>query len=188
MLAGVDLDFEQHCEGGTPALHGQIHWTADDPTAPPGPVIPIPQDLWQPSAGFTPPAGNYAYLVSEPGDYIGAGQTYLYSAPTAVTVNPSANYMRVAVGGWYGDFKAMDSLVLLEPGFYGDLTRYPFHNPMKGGLSWSGNGRGCNNLTGWFALDDIVYVDNVLTSFDLRFEQFCDGDTAALHGKIHWVR
>jgi hypothetical protein len=27
-LASLDLRFEQHCEGGTPALHGQIHWAA----------------------------------------------------------------------------------------------------------------------------------------------------------------
>jgi hypothetical protein len=27
-LSVIDLRFEQHCEGGTPALHGKIHWTA----------------------------------------------------------------------------------------------------------------------------------------------------------------
>jgi len=27
-LTALDLRFEQHCEGGTPALHGAIHWSA----------------------------------------------------------------------------------------------------------------------------------------------------------------
>jgi hypothetical protein len=27
-LQEIDLRFEPHCEGGTPALHGQVHWVA----------------------------------------------------------------------------------------------------------------------------------------------------------------
>jgi len=26
MLASIDLRFDQHCDNGAPALHGQIHW------------------------------------------------------------------------------------------------------------------------------------------------------------------
>jgi len=40
----------------------------------------------------------------------------------------------------------MDSLTQLQPGYYGNLSRYPFHNHVRGGLSWSGNGVGCNTL------------------------------------------
>ena len=28
-LAAIDLRFEQHCEGASPALHGQVHWTSN---------------------------------------------------------------------------------------------------------------------------------------------------------------
>jgi hypothetical protein len=27
-LSELDLRFEQHCEGGAPAMHGKIHWSA----------------------------------------------------------------------------------------------------------------------------------------------------------------
>ncbi|HKU45195.1 MAG TPA: hypothetical protein VJR89_43850, partial [Polyangiales bacterium] len=74
-----------------------------------------------------------------------------------------------------------------EVGYYGDLRRYPFHNPVRGGLSWSGHGSGCNTLTGWFAVDDVGYQAGVLKTLDLRFEQHCEGRTAALRGAVHYV-
>ncbi len=192
-LTAIDLSFEQHCEGGTPALRGSIHWDASDPTLPPSPVFPVPGNLWQPAPGSTPATGNFVYLNSDVGDFIGQGQTYTYTPETA-TITLSTNsqgHLSVAVSGaqgWNGDFQTMYTLSQLEPGYYPDLRRYPFHNPAKGGLSWTGEGRGCNRLLGWFAVDRVVYTNGVLTALDLRFEQRCEGGTPALHGAIHWDR
>ncbi len=186
-LTEVDLNFEQHCEGAAPALRGQIHWTAYDNTIPPGPVYPAPAGLWAPPAGITPTSGNYVYLQSDPGDYIGAGGTYLYTPANAtITTSGSGGRFSIAVSGWSGDFQAMIGVPLLQPGYYGDLQRYPFQNPAKGGLSWSGQGRGCNTLKGWFVIDAVSYTGVNLTSLDLRFEQHCEGLTSALRGSIHW--
>lgn len=189
-LSAIDLSFEQHCEGGAPALRGQIHWDSSDQTRPPGPVFPVPDGLWQPAPGSTPPTGNFAYLDSDVGDYIGGGQTYLYTSATA-TITAAVNGGHATVGisgdqGWGGDFQTMNTINQLQPGYYPDLRRYPFHNPAKGGLSWFGEGRGCNTLSGWFVVDRVVYTNGVLTALDLRFEQHCGGGTAALHGQIHW--
>ena len=75
----------------------------------------------------------------------------------------------------------------IKVGYYGDLRRFPFHNPIKGGLSWYGNGRGCNTLTGWFAVDKAIYTGTTLTAIDIRFEQHCEGLVPALRGAIHWT-
>ncbi len=191
-LTAIDLSFEQHCEGGTPALHGSIHWDASDPTSPPGPVFPVPDGLWQPAPGSTPETGNFVYLNSDAGDYIGQGQTYTYTPETATTtLSTNQGHLTVAVSGaqgWNGDFQTMYTLSQLAPGYYPDLQRYPFHNPAKGGLSWYGEGRGCNRLLGWSVVDRVVYTNGVLTALDLRFEQRCEGGTAALHGAIRWDR
>jgi hypothetical protein len=192
VLDAIDLRFEQHCEGGGPALHGEIHWTSNDPTQPPGPVTPIPGGLWQPASGATPASGNYVYLESETGDYIGSGQTLTYTGANAtIAVAALGGHLSVSVTGnntsWRGDFQAMMTLSDLEPGYYPDLERYPFDNPAKGGLSWSGNGRGCNTLTGWFAVDDVTYAGSAMMAIDLRFEQHCEGGTPALHGAMHWA-
>lgn len=189
-LTEIRINFEQYCEGGSVALRGEIHWYADDETAPPGPQSSVPPGLWEPASGATPDTGNYIYLDSDAGDYIGAGNTYLYTpADAQITVSTSNGRLSVSINGnenWNGDFQAMSSIDTLEVGYYGELQRYPFHNPVKGGLSWSGEGRGCNRLTGWFVIDSIAFNGSALESIDLRFEQHCEGGGPALHGEIHW--
>lgn len=186
-LAAIDLRFEQHCEGMTPALHGTIHWRRDDPTKPPGPITPPPAGLWRPAAGSTPPGGNYVFLVSDAGDWVGAGQTLTYTpANGTITVATNGGHLSVGVADWFGDFQTMNTINRIEAGYYPDLRRYPFHNPIRGGLDWFGQGRGCNTLTGWFVVDRVAYARGTLTGLDLRFEQHCEGGTTALHGAIHW--
>jgi len=190
-LTAIDLRFEQHCEGAVAALHGAIHWTSADTTVPAGPINPPPAGLWQPAAGSTPATGNYVYLQSDAGDYIGQGATYTY-APASATLSVAANAGRLTVGvtgneWWSGDFQAMNTLTQLQPGYYSGLQRYPFHNPALGGLNWSGSGRGCNTLQGWFVIDNVTYTGGTLTTIDLRFEQHCEGFPPALHGVVHWV-
>jgi hypothetical protein len=189
-LTTIDLRFAQHCEGGAAALRGTIHWRADDATKPPGPVFPVPGSLWQPAAGTTPASGGYVYLTSDFGDYIGGGQAYTYTATNAaisVTGNGSHVGVSINVTEWSGDFQGMNGLDRLEVGYYSALQRYPFLNPARGGLQWSGHGRGCNRLTGWFAVDHVTHTNGILTALDLRFEQHCEGGAPALRGKIHWT-
>jgi len=189
-LTAIDLRFELHSEGGTPALHGAIHWQTDDPTQPPGPLLPVPSGLWQPSPSAIPSSGDYIYLDSDAGDWIGQGQEYLYTPSDAdISVSANSGHLDVSVSGsewWYGDFQAMNSLTRLQPGLYSGLQRYPFNNPTKGGLDWYGEGRGSNTLTGWFAVDSVTYTNGVLTAIDLRFELHSEGGTPALHGEIRW--
>jgi len=191
-LTEINLSFIQYCEGNSAALRGSIHWEADDTTTPPGPVEPPPAGLWEPAAGSTPDTGNYIYLTSQQGDYIGGGADYLYTDATAtLAVATEEARASVSVDGaesWNGEFQGMNVITVLEVGHYADLQRYPFHNPTKGGLSWSGEGRGCNTLTGWFVVDSITYNGPDITALDVRFEQHCEGDTPALFGEIHWVQ
>ena len=187
-LTSVDLRFEQHCDNDSGVLHGQVHWTANDPTTPPGPQTPIPAGLWSPPAGSTPASGSYIYLQSDPGDFIGGGATAVYTpAISSFDVFSSGRLVSAGVSGWLGQFQAMNSIPQLQPGYYPGLHRYPFNNPATGGLDWRGDGRGCNTLNGWFAIDAITFSGSTLASLDLRFEQHCEGATAALHGQVHWV-
>lgn len=192
-LTSFDLRFEQNCECGSTTLHGQIHWSSNDPTSPPGPINPPPAGLWQPASGATPSSGNYIYLKSDSGDYVGQGRTYTYTpADAAITVGAADNRLViiVSVNGnqWRGDFKTMSFLSQLQPGYYGNLLTYPSHNPARGGLNWYGFGRGCGTLTGWFVVDNVTYNSGTLQAIDLRFEQHCLGGTPALRGQVHWIK
>jgi hypothetical protein len=185
-LTALDLRFEQHCEGGAAALRGTIHWRSDDRTRPAGPAA-IPSTLWRPPPGATPASGDFVYLQSDAGDYIGGGATFLYTPLNAsIVVTANGRHLSIGVGGWSGEFEAMNAVSRIEPGYYPDLIRWPFHNPAKGGLDWFGQGRGCNTLQGWFAVDRVTYVGSTLTALEMRFEQHCDGATPALRGAIRW--
>ena len=192
-LTDIELSFVQFCEGGSPALSGTLRYDADDPTVPPGPVAD-PGGLWEPLPGTTPDSGNYIYLASESGDFVGNGPAdYLYTDGTAtISVGAGAgSLVAISVDGtenWDGEFIGMNFLTELEPGYYADLQRWPFHNPVKGGLSWSGEGRGCNTLTGWFVVDAVTYDGDMLTAIDLRFQQNCEGGPEALYGEISWAQ
>jgi len=187
-LTALTLRFEQRCENGAAALRGMVRLMPGDTTTPPGPVNPPPAGLWAPPAGVTPASGDYVYLESNSGDYIGAGATFTYTRANALlSFSSSGARLAVAVTGdqsWRGAFLAMSSLARLQPGYYGDLQREPFSNPTKGGLEWSGEGRGCNQLNGWFVVDSVTYNGNALAAIELRFEQRCEGAAAALRGKV----
>ncbi|PYO96128.1 MAG: hypothetical protein DMD61_14575, partial [Gemmatimonadetes bacterium] len=136
------------------------------------------------------PSPNFVQLQSDPGDYIGGGQTYNYTQASAIlTVTANGGHLSVSISGdqqWSGDFQSPSALTQLQPGTYSGLQRYPFNDPATGGLSWYGEGRGCNTLTGSFTVDSVTYANGNLTTVDLHFEQHCEGATPALHGTIHW--
>ncbi|WP_077035920.1 hypothetical protein [Pelomonas sp. KK5] len=202
-LAAIDLDFEQHCEGGAPALSGHIAWDAQQAAASgPGPQL-VPAGLWAPGASEMPATGNAMVLVSDPGDYIGQGWTYKVNPPAgetgsgstsgraSVTVTEAGGLLTVklssSVVSWTGELKAMDGLAHMQPGYYGIVNRYPFHNPRKGGMDWDMDSRGCNALSGWFAIDSIRYSGDTLAAVDLRFAQYCDNSLSALRGRVRWT-
>jgi len=190
-VSTLDLRFEQHCEKSAAALRGKIHWASSDVTVPAGPVQPPPAGLWSPPAGATPAMGNYVYLASDPGDFIGMGSTTTFTpANSTIALQTGGALFSISIGGQnisqQGYFQGMNVLAQLQPGYYPNLQDYPFHNPTAGGLDWSGDGRGCGSANGWFVIDRIVYTNGIITSIDLRFEQHCGPSFPALRGKIHW--
>lgn len=188
-LTSIHLRFELHCESKVPALRGNVRWSAADTTRPRGPVLPVPASLWTPPASALPATGNYVYLEGDAGEYIGQGETILYTGAAAVSVT-SQTPLRLVIdqGRWDGVFATMYTLSRQEAGYYPNLRNHPFHNTARGGLSWSGAGRSCNNATGWYAIDSITYDGPVLAALQLRFEQLCEGKPAPLRGAIRWSR
>ena len=134
---------------------------------------------------------SFVHLLSDPDDYIGNGGLYDYTkADARITVDSVGSHLRLLVDGdenWQADFQMPSGFVQFEPGIYDGLQRYPFHDPLRGGLDWFGEGRGCNTLTGWFVVDSVTYTNGTLSAFDLRFEQHCEGGLPVLHGQIHWT-
>jgi hypothetical protein len=142
-------------------------------------------------------------MTSDMGDYIGAGQNYIYG-PTSGTYTPRASdqngdgivdYVEIALSGqngdwWYLDFSSRLAGRNLAPGFYDNAMRYPFESGNHPGLSIYGNGRGCNTLSGNFTVHDAEFnyasTPIQVVRFTATFEQHCEGGTTAFYGTVYY--
>jgi Family of unknown function (DUF6299) len=139
-------------------------------------------------------AQTFLKFTSEPGDYIGGGQTATFT-PTdsgfntmissdnreiAIHISPSSSF-------WSLHLTAPSGTKLL-PGVYEGATRWPFQAAPTPGLDFSGDGRGCNTLTGKFEVLEAVYAPfGYVERFHATFEQHCEGSTPALLGEVQIV-
>lgn len=72
---------------------------------------------------------------------------------------------------------------------YTDAERYPFQTQGKPGLDFSGNGSGCNKLTGRFEINEISYSSaNQIDLLEATFERRCEGDTTIIYGRVRYDR
>lgn len=127
--------------------------------------------------------------ISTRGDWIGQGGRATYLAPAAtVTASGSAGVVQVTVtqgsDRWTLDFAAPAGSALV-PGAYPAAARYPFQSPLGAGLSMAGNGRGCNQLLGWFRiLEYRVDAAGVVSRLAVDFVQNCEITGPPLYGSL----
>ena len=135
------------------------------------------------------------------GDYISQGKSYSYSTSKGDALDVSSSTgstVSIRVNAYNGDWWTLDfdapgtperpvpgHSAVLVPGTYTGAHRYPF-NGNGPGLDLSGEGRGCNELTGSFTITKAVFgPQGYVQTFDATFEQHCEGGTTAARGQIH---
>jgi hypothetical protein len=131
----------------------------------------------------------------DPGDFIAGGGSFSYStsANDFLTVFGSADdhVVTIDVSGangdnWNLDLAAPSGQALTAGTTYANAIRYPFQAPTAPGLSLFGNGRGCNTVTGSFAVQNAVFGPNgYVQTLDATFEQHCEGGIPAARGEVH---
>ena len=131
-------------------------------------------------------------MSSDPGDYIGQGQTYAFNNSTGAITGFQAFSDSVIIDYretgspllWTYEFAAPRGTSLV-PGTYTGATRAATRDPGDPGLDIFGDGRGSNTLTGTFTVYDIEFApDGSLQTFDASFEQHSEGGTPALYGRV----
>jgi hypothetical protein len=142
------------------------------------------------------------YYFSEPGDWIGQGETVWVTPADGFDFGVSRNFdngVSFSINNfndptvpfqdqqwWYLDFAAPFDAELAV-GAYEGATRFPFQDISEPGLSFSGNGRGCNTLTGRFDILEVSYAaGGDVQQFAANFEQHCEGGDPALFGQIRY--
>lgn len=150
--------------------------------------------LSAPQAHAQPVADGSLAFSGDEGDWISGGGSYSYStgAEDKVSVTGSSDNGRVSLSvdgangdWWYLDLAAPEGTTL-EPGTYAGATRYPFNEAAEPGLDLSGNGRGCNTLTGSFTVTAVEFGPlGYVKELDATFEQHCEGGESAARGEVH---
>jgi hypothetical protein len=126
------------------------------------------------------------------GDFITQGKSYSYSTSKGDGLSVSSSTgsaVSISVNAYNGDWWTLDldapGTQVLTPGTYSAAHRYGF-NGTGPGLDLSGEGRGCNELTGSFTVSKAVFgPQGYVQAFDATFEQHCEGGTPAARGEIH---
>jgi hypothetical protein len=129
------------------------------------------------------------YMRSEPGDYVGRGQTWYYQPSTAIiSAEGDAREVVLSVDGingriWTARLAAPEGEELLAGSTY-TAMRDP-SGPDIAAMDVHGAGRGCNHSLGEFTVDQATYDDaGAVARFAFHFEQRCDDDDAALLGSV----
>jgi hypothetical protein len=134
------------------------------------------------------PDKTFLAFDSRQGDYIGDGQQFtLTPADGLFYTTRMDGGVQIAFDGdegriWYLNF-VPPAETTLSPGFYPGATRWPFQATTAPGLDVSGEGRGCNTLTGEFTVLEAEFgPGGEVLRFAVDYEQHCEGQAAALFG------
>jgi hypothetical protein len=142
------------------------------------------------------PAGTTLFSYqSEVGDFVGQGHSGTYTPPSSqIQVSGTLESLDMSVNGPGGpnDFWTFDIAAprgdVLRPGLYPNAERAAFRTGRAPGLDVSGQGRGCNEVFGDFAIDQIAAdASGAITLLDASFTQHCElADRPALRGVVQF--
>ena len=128
-------------------------------------------------------------IDSEPGDAIGAGQSFTFVPPAdTVTATGDDTALTMTATDGTDDFSA--NLAAPTGGALITGTTYPTTlagDATHAELDVSGDGRSCANATGTLTVHEIsLDVSNAIATFAATYEQHCDGATPALFGELRF--
>ena len=177
--------FEQHCEGSSLTLRGQIWFDAAGGSPPALADFPTPPATPVTQVTYTSDAGDFIGKGAS-GSFTLAGMKFsAWLSPNHPAVQIVAQSVPIPTTNWNLSFSAASGTQLL-PGTYTGATRYPFNTGVPG-LSVTANASGCNNLTGSFVVLEAVYgPQGEVLRFHATFEQHCEGALPALRGEV-WI-
>lgn len=130
-------------------------------------------------------------MASDSRDYIGGGADREWWMPGggAFSIRGTTTELILDVGGgpsgsgFTFDIAAAPGRRLRERR-YDRAQRTPFREDGRPGLDISGEGRGCNEVSGWFVVHDIHFHNGVVDRVNLHYEQHCEGGEPAAFGQI----
>jgi hypothetical protein len=136
--------------------------------------------------------GSSVFFSGDSADYIHPGQDLLTVARFTEMSSPESIRFTIEPSGmehgdwWWLTFSSEQLDAPLAVGEYPNAERWPFQTYLRPGLDVSGDGRGCNTLTGEFVIKALTWIGPTLSLLDVAFEQHCEGGSAAVRGCLHY--
>jgi hypothetical protein len=140
------------------------------------------------TASAQPVSAGTLDVVSEPGDFVGEGQTYHYDTTAGATFAATSDTfgaIRIEYHGPTGDSGTLAFIPPTNQLFTVGTTYTVDPSVLEPTMNVNINNRGCAFMSGWFTVEDIAYLpDGSLDRFTASFEQHCNGAVEALRGRI----
>lgn len=146
---------------------------------PKGGPLPAATKFEKPAKSANPT--NYAKIISTPGDFIGQGKNYDYPAEKIKGKNNQRN-LSISIEGWTLDLAGPGGQPV-QVGEYTDARRFPF-NDKSPGLTFSGNGRGANRISGEFVVWELELNGDQIVRLAVDFVQRAEETGPPLTGKV----
>lgn len=137
--------------------------------------------------------GNVWYMHGASNDWIYPGEITIDDGDFSASLSNNSENLHVGLspasssdGAWWDLY--LDSTKLDAPlavGVWNDAERWPFQSADTPGLDVSGDGRGCNMLTGAFQIETLAVTGGSVTELTVSFVQYCDGG-GPLNGCVHY--
>jgi hypothetical protein len=185
---GLALDSSTGLVSGTPTVEG-IYSASVTATGPPGPASGTVVFTIIPAGQST---GLYtaAYLLSEPGELLGHGETYFYreeSATFSIFFGSFdvREYFEIEGVGTSGIVFDAPTDTILGVGTY--LNAAYQRTMMNPGISASIHNAVCSNSNGTFNITELEVEDYTLEAFRGNFIQHCGDSIPALRGEV-WYK
>ena len=124
-------------------------------------------------------------LDGEAGDSISEGHTWTFVDPSKIFVMDltTPSWLRLTIQStsfWSIDLRAPDASTLAV-GSYENAERAAFASPGHPGLDVTGDGRGCNTVSGRFTIHEATWgSDGKPSVFAATLEQHCEGNVPAM--------
>ncbi len=175
-------DFEQHCDGNTPAMFGAIRFNSSKPPL----ITRLVNSAAQASFAFS----------SELGDPVGNGAAGFFHYPPDLiqsTVTPDGVLIVTVTGAGHANY---DWEMIFDPGdgslpavgVYSGCTKYPSNPFPAPGIfvsSPSGGGDPCASATGLFRVGAFqLDAHHQVVKLELDFNYHCNGGASAFFGSL----
>ncbi|MDF1796819.1 MAG: hypothetical protein P1U63_09810 [Coxiellaceae bacterium] len=132
-------------------------------------------------------ASDIMVVSGTSGDFVSGGKTEIFTGVKQTSSFSGVSFdMPGKVTNMTASFAA-PAKQKLKVGTYDFATRLPFQQSYQPGMNVSGDGRGCNSLSGKFVVRQVDYKsDGSIKDIAIDFVQHCEMRSSAMYGALRY--